>query len=690
MPQSNRKHNYPAVTAVVVLVCAIGLAGRALRPLIPDEGRNSLASADQDFLQIAAKQDITWRSFNSGTFQEARSRKKPILLLIGSVASFPARLADRIALDDRDLASRINREFIPVRIDAYEFGGWSGAYLPFSRASMGFDPLFQVITLDPRGELLSMGVILDPRTTPGTRWFQGILDASEAAMRNPNAALDNPRYQASDLAMLEMQPEDPDFNQHTRELLNRIPEDLGGIVINNRQFLQPMTWNFLLTQGKFDAVERSVQGVLRSPLIDWIDGGIFVRSSRPTFEFIEFDKLTSLNAEMAALLATLAQTTGNSLYRSHAERIFDWIFTSLAKDGFIRPYQVGDEQSQSRSAHASFSPRTLRDNFTHEEREVLRNELGLRVEMNPQMLPSMRDLDQSDWPKLTALLERMRDVKSEVPREYARHATTEASGFAAARLLEAARRLEDPERLKKASALVDRVGALRSGSSIPRRPADWSDVGISLGDYLGYADAMLQDYITFGRQESLESGLRILKVGLERFEGRQPGVYLAAEPWPSGMPGPVDAPSPVISDGLGESPTAVVVRLLFAYGALQQIGVAPTGPDWGLPGPEAVITRFAGIANAMKVRVSGFYRAAWLARTGRFAITVGPDSQSLARTMESLAPWGLVLPAFGAGEKLGITRPGIYVVAEGRAVGPMSPENAIGVLRGGELPSREE
>jgi len=201
---------------------------------------------------------------------------------------------------------------------------------------------------------------------------------------------------------------------------------------------------------------------------------------------------------------------------------------------------------------------------------------------------------------------------------------------------------------------------------------------------------MLQDYITFGRQESLESGLRILKVGLERFEGRQPGVYLAAEPWPSGMPGPVDAPSPVISDGLGESPTAVVVRLLFAYGALQQIGVAPTGPDWGLPGPEAVITRFAGIANAMKVRVSGFYRAAWLPRTGRFAITVGPDSQSLARTMESLAPWGLVLPAFGAGEKLGITRPGIYVVAEGRAVGPMSPENAIGVLRGGELPSREE
>ncbi|MBS1707031.1 MAG: DUF255 domain-containing protein [Armatimonadetes bacterium] len=674
----SRKTKYSAVAAVITIVSIMGLAAKALRPLIPAESRLNQALPEEDFFKSTETEDIPWRKFDSDAFAEARRTNKPIILLIGDVCSFAGRQADGPrGFQEKDLAVRIRKGYVPIRLDTSEVGGWSSAYLPFSRAVIGFDPLFQLIILDPNGTPVDAGLAVEPGVALARSWISRQLDRADQVLKNPASSQFLLRHQA-DLAMMENPATSPSFSDHRDALEEVIDPVYGGLVMNKRQLLQPISWEYLLAQGGMESADKSLRPLLLSSLVDWLDGGFFRQSSQNSYAYIEFDKLARPNAEMALTLALLYQRTQTPIYRFHAIRTFDWLVDHMTQRGLVVPYQMGDEDEVLRSERYSFSPLLLRENFEPAERQWLRQHFGLRAEEDPQLTIRIDSEEVLDSPDFTQYLQRLRKLKSGRNPHVAEQPQADVSCSAVARLLECAWVLGDKKRIGIAGDMVERLEEFRSGRTIGRRPSDFNFEGVCLADYLGYSDAMLWDYLVFGRAESLLSGRTALIDGLNRFAGTLPGEYLASRFTDTGA-APQFVPSPSLTDDLGESALSSAVRLLGYYQALDQIGVtarvAGSQPQESLPCvPNLIVDRFASIANEMRIRVSGFYLNSLRTKDGIFAVSTGPNASQLANRVRIDHPDTIIVTSFGgeAGPKM--KTPGLYGVHHGQVVGPMTPE----------------
>ena len=87
---------------------------------------------------------IPWREWSPHAFAHAEAEKKPILLSLVTAWSDECTAMDRTTYADPDVASLIDRQFVPVRVDAdrqpdvnerYNLGGWpTTAFLTSSGA----------------------------------------------------------------------------------------------------------------------------------------------------------------------------------------------------------------------------------------------------------------------------------------------------------------------------------------------------------------------------------------------------------------------------------------------------------------------------------------------------------------------------------------------------------------------------
>ena len=111
--------------------------------------------------------EISWREWGAGAFVEAEEQGKLVLLSISAVWCHWCHVMDETTYSDPDIISRINSDFIPVRVDSdrrpdinrrYNQGGWpSTVFLVPSGAAIAgltYAPAAQLITLLER---LSVG-----------------------------------------------------------------------------------------------------------------------------------------------------------------------------------------------------------------------------------------------------------------------------------------------------------------------------------------------------------------------------------------------------------------------------------------------------------------------------------------------------------------------------------------------------
>src|SRR5438034_10066155 len=98
--------------------------------------------------------EIKWREWGEDAFREAKETGKPVLLSLAAVWCHWCHVLDETTLSDARVIERLNREFIPVRVDAdqrpdveqrYLLGGWP-----------------TVAFLDAGGEILDGGTYLPP------------------------------------------------------------------------------------------------------------------------------------------------------------------------------------------------------------------------------------------------------------------------------------------------------------------------------------------------------------------------------------------------------------------------------------------------------------------------------------------------------------------------------------------------
>lgn len=694
MPRQESHSSYPVTTALMVALAVLFGAGAMLKEFVPPPPLNGLVADGEDYLEAGAHQDVQWRALGPEVFSEARRLDRPVLLVIGDMSSRLAREADRDAFSDPEITAMLRRSFVCVRVDASQYPEWVSAFLPVRRTVLGFDTGFQVWVLDPAGKMVGSAVVRSAGQRMGGAYFLPILRNCLIRLgegqRDPAVQRQFGSEQSEDLAILHEGDATvvPDIEGHRSWLAEQTDAESGGWPQFGFQALAPNAYGFLLATGDLETLSRSLDPVLRTPVVDWLDGGFFVRSSRPDWQAVEFDKFAVQNAEMMAFLAKAWRITGVDLYRRLAEDTFDSLAGSFVQAGLPAGYRIGDERADGRSRRSSFSVRQVREALAPADRERARTMLGLRVESNPQMAICVPDSSviRNEPKAFDELLERLRAAKERLKPVYGGVQQLDASGTTVARMIEAARILDDAGRLAMAFRLFDRLYRFRIGPDDVFHANTPSGRSYRyLGDYLAFADAALEDYLAFGRVVSARDGLRVLRRALFIFAGPTNGSILDGQENRGALDVP-DVPSDALADDIGESNVAKALRLCQAYSCLfRSLDPTVEFADQGLELRRmalAITSRYAQAANQLHRRMSGFFRAAKAADDDVFAMCTGPDPLSLARQLGSRVPTRLVAPAYGRIRPIIQSRgSGVFIVRDGVPEGPLTVDEAARALR---------
>lgn len=673
--------NYTVLVVVVVLMVMLAFVATGLKPLIPSPPPNYIATYPGDYLARAAGQRIEWRPLDPNVFAEARRLDRPVIVLVGVAWSRAAREFDTDVLSGTDVQNYLTHNFICVRIDGGEMPAWISAYLPLSRVAAGIRPRFQIWVLEPNGKLLvNIG-----RRRPETIFDQnGFLNElvkvrrAYAALRQANDSSATEIQQQRDIRQIEALGSSPapDFRAFRVAMVSAIDARHGGFPVFGFQDLRPWAWSFLAMTGQDAALRTSLLPVLRSRTADLVDGGFFSGARQIDWGNNDFDKIAVQNAEMLwALCLTRAQLpTEHSLLDFH----IDGTSASLAgefrnENGLIRSARIGDQQDRNRNPRSSFSPLKMRAALTPAEREIARNELGLRVETNPEMVPYLSAQAQPN--DLDAILAALREHAGTA--KFSTGLYMDVNATVAARLMESGRALGDQALMDVGSDLFSRTDLDRVDDQVPHDLVVAGRSPATLLDYLSYADAALQDYLTTGRVVSLDHGRAVLQRGLTTFAGAYPGEYNVGLK-PSSDLIPADSAGPQVIDDVGESASAKVVRVCTAYGRLLLQNGLEDDPGLRLLRiAYATEVLFSDPVSVLGAPCAAFACSAASVADDAYAFTVGPDAADLANRLFALRPTRFIAPCFGpVRPDLRNRAPGIYVVHADSEEGPFSVEQA--------------
>lgn len=659
----------------MVVLVAIGTAVLLVRDLIPPGPENALASEPGAFIQAGSRQFVQWRPMRRESIQEARRLDRPIFLCIGTGWSRVGRDADTKAFTEQDVIERINQRFLPIRVDANLHPRWLSAYLPVSRAEEPFDVGFQLYVLTPDGKLVDRMLRRSDRARfDGENVLAFLRRAESFLARGGNPQLYN--LQVQEVAKLrEPGPSTAlNFKERMDFLVQVQSASNGAYSAPGLMKVQPEAWRLLWLGNRAEAAKPGVDAVLTSPIIDWIRGGIRRMALESDWSKVELDQVTLLSADVMTALAEAGLRYRDPLFTKASKVVFDGLLARKGSGGSFSAYMPGDERINRRSASESWSPSRMRAHFSAEERADLRRLMGLHVETNPQML--VRVADPKAW-KVEAslvdrLLARLRMVVDEVAQPGVESGIAQVDGYVAARMMETARLLGDPERIASVATLYERLSVYRVGKDdLRRRIGATAAERPVLVDYLAYADAAMEEYLLFGREDALLDGAATLKRALEFFRSNDSAalVHAISPDWLL----PLDVSSPQIVDDIVASSSAQAIRLCWKYGKL-------LGEPFSRFASNSV-DHFNSVVARMRFDVAGYYVSAGMVANDRMVAAVGANAIAEARSLSRDAPGWFIAPILGdLRPDLRAKTSGLWLIGPKDTIGPLNLTDAVRIV----------
>lgn len=671
---------------LIVILAALGASATIFRGAIPPPPTNSLAPEAATYLTAGSREPIDWYPLGRAAFEEAARTDRLIMLAIGTPASRAARAADLSAFVDLELAEELRQSFVSIRVDLFDMPPWQNAYFPISRAQIGMDPSFQIWILDPKASVFNWFLRRSPSERADGYTVLQLLRESRrdiaTILSGKSDVLAPGEAQRLDIvAGRDASKRRFDVDAQLNWLASHIHPVFGGIVSDPAikvdeglaqvfQRPQPQAWRLLMQKDRIDLAAKSMDPMLLSPIVDWVGGGFYRQANRLDWRDVEADQYARITAETMAVLALRWRIDGDPLSKLLAERAFDALTNTFLRDGLTACYASSNESYFGRNDSASFGPRRMRALFSAEEREWLRTNLDLRVETNPQMIPSLlsRRTILQDREKLIEMLGRMQDDSQQAERSFGRNDYANVNGYVRARMIEAALLLGDGRRILSARSLFVAMRKFRVGpDDVVHSLAGDRGSSACLADYLGYADAALQESLASGDPTSAKDGLIILNRALFRFYSQIEGVYFdgmidADDPWPS------DILTPDFCDDMGESSSAALARLCVQYSRYARVaGIGDKGDPERLHRiARQIVDHAEPLMGALRMLGSGLACAANMLEEPWYA-SVGSEFSDARKELQERFPNRTVYCV----RRSAIVKNGTYVSAGGELLTPL-------------------
>ena len=341
---------------------------------------NKLIDEKSPYLLQHAYNPVKWYPWGTEAFEIARKENKPIFLSIGYSTCHWCHVMAHECFEDQEVAELLNRDYVCIKVDKEERPDIDTVYMTICQVTVGHGgwPLtvlmtpdqkpFYIATYLPKNSRPAVLGLMDLLTQVSTQWLNNPQDMistgdkiADIMKREFEASSDSTEVTKEfvDLAVTQ-------FNQS-------FDHDYGGFG-NEPKFPTPHNLMFLLRHAALEAdenslfmVENSLKHMYRGGIYDHIGYGFSRYSTDAQWLVPHFEKMLYDNALLATTFIETYQYTKNTLYKTVAEQIFEYIRREMtdAEGGFYTAQDADSEGVEGK--YYTFTPEEITELLGNED-----------------------------------------------------------------------------------------------------------------------------------------------------------------------------------------------------------------------------------------------------------------------------------------------------------------------------------
>lgn len=305
---------------------------------------NSLIKEKSPYLRQHAENPVDWLPWGEEAFYRAGHEDKPIFLSIGYSTCHWCHVMARESFEDSQVASLLNRYYIPVKVDREERPDVDSVYMQACQALTGSGgwPLTIIMTADklpffagtyiPKNSRGNQAGLIPLLSAIARRWAEdresllktaGEIGSFLSAQREPSPA----------------EPGEDKLKAAAAQLAAAYDREYGGFGTAPK-FPSPHDLLFLLRLAHFTGdkeqrqmVDNSLRQMYRGGIYDHFGGGFSRYSTDREWLAPHFEKTLYDNALLSFLYTEAWQEGHTALYRDVAENTLDYCLRELKAEG---------------------------------------------------------------------------------------------------------------------------------------------------------------------------------------------------------------------------------------------------------------------------------------------------------------------------------------------------------------------
>ncbi len=346
---------------------------------------NQLPGHPSPYLALHGNDPVAWQEWNADTLARARRENKPLLVSLGYFACHWCHVMQRESWSDPAIATLLNSQFIPVKVDRELNLALDADLLEFTRQLHGVAGWPVNVFITPEGYPFYATLYQPPEKFRivaeklGRHWRMDSMAVRAAALAAAPArgiAANPIPADAQDLfnlerRFLEAAWLEADTLQGGFGAVSKFPNvaKLRALLDTQARAPQPRLREFLLL---------TLDNMARLGLHDPVNGGFFRYTTDPDWATPHFEKMLYDNAQLAQLYARAAEVLKRPDYRDLAHDTLDFLLDVLGtrEGGFRTSASALDSQGREGGAYL-WRAEELRKRLTPEQVRLLRRVWGL-------------------------------------------------------------------------------------------------------------------------------------------------------------------------------------------------------------------------------------------------------------------------------------------------------------------------
>ncbi|GAA1996973.1 thioredoxin domain-containing protein [Microbacterium ulmi] len=292
---------------------------------------NALAGSASPYLLAHANDPVRWQPWGADAVAQARQRGVPLFVSIGYATCHWCHVMARESFRDPAVAELLNERFVPVKVDREEHPEVDAHFLGEAERFTGRLGWPLNVAVSAEGVVGFAGTYFPPEPRPGLDSFTRVLEEVDARWRAGRFAAPPPRPAPH----LEERG-GPDLDEAVRRMLAREDAVFGGFGTASK-FPIPPALGFLADRASLGdeiaagLVDRTLLALIRSPLRDRVDGGIFRYATRRDWKTPHYERMLVDNAQLLRVLAIRASAAEDAAARAELRTAAEGIASFLAR-----------------------------------------------------------------------------------------------------------------------------------------------------------------------------------------------------------------------------------------------------------------------------------------------------------------------------------------------------------------------